>query len=189
MLKVVNDYQLNRINGGDNDDNNDNNDNNNNDNFDNNGNNDDNDNTKNKHNDNESSNHDDKNDDNVSTAPDKGHVLYSFVRKRSQVCILFHSKFFLFMCICYILDNLFFIFMCIVYYLYVSIYVYIYYVYSNIYIPVHIQGGFHAYGLTTVKMTESGQQVELKQVISARVYSMLVSSSADKSRCIVRQKR
>jgi len=83
---------------------------------------------------NDDNNNDDNNDENGSTAPDRGHVLYSFVRKRSQ-------------------------------------------------------GGFHAYGLTTVKMTESGQKVELKQVITERVYSMLVNSSADKSRHVVRQKR
>jgi hypothetical protein len=51
------------------------------------------------------------------------------------------------------------------------------------------QGGFHAYGLTTVKQLESGQKVELKQVISARVYYMLVKTSADKKRNIIKQRR
>ena len=50
------------------------------------------------------------------------------------------------------------------------------------------QGGFHAYGLTTVKQMPSGELVELKQVISARMYKIL-SNSADATRSIVRQKR
>lgn len=50
------------------------------------------------------------------------------------------------------------------------------------------QGGFHAYGLTTVKMLPNGEKVELKQVISKRMYSML-SNNADPARRIVRQKR
>ena len=50
------------------------------------------------------------------------------------------------------------------------------------------QGGFHAHGLTTVKQLPSGEKVELKQVISARMYNIL-ASNADPSRSIVRQKR
>lgn len=50
------------------------------------------------------------------------------------------------------------------------------------------QGGFHAYGLTTVKLLESGEKVELKQVISARMYSIL-SNSADPTRDVVKQRR
>lgn len=49
-------------------------------------------------------------------------------------------------------------------------------------------GAFHAYGLTTVKRLPSGELVELKQVISARMYAIL-SNSADPRREIVRQKR
>ena len=50
------------------------------------------------------------------------------------------------------------------------------------------QGGFHAHGLTTVKQLPSGEKVELKQVISARMYNIL-ASNADPSRSVVRQKR
>ena len=50
------------------------------------------------------------------------------------------------------------------------------------------QGGFHAYGLTTVKQLETGESVELKQVISSKVYGIL-SNSADKTRSVVRQRR
>lgn len=50
------------------------------------------------------------------------------------------------------------------------------------------QGGFSAYGLTTVKELETGEQVELKQVISSRMYAIL-KVSADKSRTIIRQRR
>ena len=50
------------------------------------------------------------------------------------------------------------------------------------------QGGFSAHGLTTVKQLPSGEQVELKQVISKRMYGIL-ANSADKSRTVVRQRR
>lgn len=50
------------------------------------------------------------------------------------------------------------------------------------------QGGFSAYGLTTVKQLPSGEKVELKQVISRRMYSIL-AGSADQSRNVVRQRR
>ena len=50
-------------------------------------------------------------------------------------------------------------------------------------------GGFAAYGLTTVKQLASGQRVELKQVITHRMYSMLVGGSADQERMTVRQRR
>ena len=50
-------------------------------------------------------------------------------------------------------------------------------------------GGFAAYGLTTVKQLASGQRVELKQVITHRMYSMLVGGSADQGRMTVRQRR
>jgi len=50
------------------------------------------------------------------------------------------------------------------------------------------QGGFSAYGLTTVKQLPSGEQVELKQVISSRMYGIL-ANSADKQRTVVRQRR
>ena len=50
------------------------------------------------------------------------------------------------------------------------------------------QGGFHAYGLTTVKQMPSGEEVELKQVISKRMYTIL-SNNADESRSVIRQKR
>ena len=49
-------------------------------------------------------------------------------------------------------------------------------------------GQFHAYGLTTVKRLPSGELVELKQVIPARMYAIL-SNSADPTREVVRQKR
>ena len=49
-------------------------------------------------------------------------------------------------------------------------------------------GAFHAHGLTTVKRLPSGELVELKQVITARMYAIL-SNSADPRREIVRQKR
>ena len=49
-------------------------------------------------------------------------------------------------------------------------------------------GQFHAYGLTTVKRLPTGELVELKQVITARMYAIL-SNSADPTREIVRQKR
>lgn len=49
-------------------------------------------------------------------------------------------------------------------------------------------GQFHAYGLTTVKRLPSGELVELKQVITARMYAIL-SNSADPTREIVHQKR
>lgn len=50
------------------------------------------------------------------------------------------------------------------------------------------QGGFHAYGLTTVKELRTGEQVELKQVISRKMYSEL-ARQADRSRHVVRQRR
>ena len=50
------------------------------------------------------------------------------------------------------------------------------------------QGGFHAYGLTTVKQMPSGEEVELKQVISKRMYTIL-SNNADQSRSVIRQRR
>ncbi len=50
------------------------------------------------------------------------------------------------------------------------------------------QGDFHAYGLTTVKQLPSGEKVELKQVISKRMYNIL-SSNADPLRSVVKQKR
>jgi predicted ATPase len=50
------------------------------------------------------------------------------------------------------------------------------------------QGSFHAHGLTTVKQLPSGEKVELKQVISGRMYNIL-ASSADPNHHIVRQKR
>lgn len=49
-------------------------------------------------------------------------------------------------------------------------------------------GQFHAYGLTTVKRLPTGELVELKQVITARMYAIL-SNSADPTREIVHQKR
>ena len=49
-------------------------------------------------------------------------------------------------------------------------------------------GSFHAYGLTTVKRLPGGELVELKQVITARMYAIL-SNSADPRREIVHQKR
>lgn len=36
--------------------------------------------------------------------------------------------------------------------------------------------------MTTVKQLETGQRVELKQVITQRMYTMLVKNSADKTR-------
>jgi hypothetical protein len=51
------------------------------------------------------------------------------------------------------------------------------------------QGGFSSFGLTTVKMLESGEKVELKQVISAAVYRVLKATAADLSRNVVTQKR
>lgn len=48
--------------------------------------------------------------------------------------------------------------------------------------------GFDAYGLTTVKMLSTGEQVELKQVITKRMYQIL-SNSADPSRDVVHQRR
>jgi hypothetical protein len=51
------------------------------------------------------------------------------------------------------------------------------------------QGGSHAYGLTTVKLLPNGQKVELKQVITSRLYSSLVANARDNSREIVRQRR
>jgi hypothetical protein len=50
------------------------------------------------------------------------------------------------------------------------------------------QGTFHSYALTTVKKLDSGEQVELKQVITGRMYS-LFSIYADKERQIVKQRR
>jgi hypothetical protein len=46
-------------------------------------------------------------------------------------------------------------------------------------------GGFAAFGLTTVKQLETGQRVELKQVITQRMYTMLVKNSADKTRQVI----
>ena len=51
------------------------------------------------------------------------------------------------------------------------------------------QGGSHAYGLTTVKLLPNGQKVELKQVITSRLYTSLVANARDNSREIVRQRR
>ena len=48
--------------------------------------------------------------------------------------------------------------------------------------------GFDAYGLTTVKMLSTGEEVELKQVITKRMYQIL-SNSADPSRDVVHQRR
>ena len=51
------------------------------------------------------------------------------------------------------------------------------------------QGGSHAYGLTTVKLLPNGQKVELKQVITSRLYTSLVANTRDNTREVVRQRR
>jgi predicted ATPase len=50
------------------------------------------------------------------------------------------------------------------------------------------QGGFHAYGLTTVKLLESGEKVELKQVISKRMYNMLTRNGDDKRHAVIQRR-
>jgi len=51
------------------------------------------------------------------------------------------------------------------------------------------QGSFSAYGLTTVKQLASGERVEMKQVISSRMYSALTNAKRDALRDVVRQRR
>lgn len=50
------------------------------------------------------------------------------------------------------------------------------------------QGGFHAYGLTTVKLLDSGEKVELKQVISKRMYHMLTRNGDDKRHAVIQRR-
>lgn len=50
------------------------------------------------------------------------------------------------------------------------------------------QGSFHSYALTTVKKLDTGEQVELKQVITGRMYN-LFAGHADKERQVVIQRR
>ena len=51
------------------------------------------------------------------------------------------------------------------------------------------QNKSHSYGLTTVKQLDNGEIVELKNVITARVYGFLKRTSADPTRHIMLQKR
>jgi hypothetical protein len=51
------------------------------------------------------------------------------------------------------------------------------------------QGGFHAYGLTTVKMLQSGEVVQLKCIITPHMYSTLLSTKSDPKRHVVKQRR
>lgn len=51
------------------------------------------------------------------------------------------------------------------------------------------QGRLSSYGLTVVKRLPSGEKVELKQVISAKMYNTLATSAADKERAVIHQKR
>jgi len=47
----------------------------------------------------------------------------------------------------------------------------------------------HSYGLTTVKKLENGEVVELKNVITSRVYDFLKRTASDKTRHVMLQKR
>ena len=51
------------------------------------------------------------------------------------------------------------------------------------------QNKSHSCGLTTVKQLVNGEVVELKNVISNKVYEFLKRSAADPTRCIINQKR
>lgn len=51
------------------------------------------------------------------------------------------------------------------------------------------QGRLSSYGLTVVRLLPSGEKVELKQVISAKMYNTLAASAADKERAVIHQKR
>jgi len=51
------------------------------------------------------------------------------------------------------------------------------------------QGRLSSYGLTIVKLLPTGEKVELKQVISAKMYNTLATSAADTKRAVIHQKR
>lgn len=51
------------------------------------------------------------------------------------------------------------------------------------------QNSSHSYGLTTVKRLQNGEVVELKNVITSRVYEFLKRTAADKTRRTMLQKR
>lgn len=51
------------------------------------------------------------------------------------------------------------------------------------------QNKSHSYGLTTVKQLENGEVVELKNVITSRVYDFLKRTASDKTRHVMLQKR
>ena len=51
------------------------------------------------------------------------------------------------------------------------------------------QGGFHAYGLTTVKQLSTGETVQLKCILTPHLYSTLLASRKDPYRQVVKQRR